>query len=208
MWGNTAEAWGTGTKTLHWLLVLMIAVEVPVGFLMTATYAPSLKHADIKPLHDLLSQIHHTNGFAILGLGVLRLVWRANHPTPELPAGLALFQRWLARITQGFLLALLLVVPLSGWAALSVLADSEQFGRTVIWFFGSDAMPRLPFIVPKPFNDPTGYRVFGGMHRNLIYIGAALLGLHVLGALWHHLVRKDTVLLAMWPGTGARPGQR
>jgi cytochrome b561 len=156
------------------------------------------------PLHVLLAQLHHTNGFLILALAAWRLGWRQTHPAPDLPAALAAYQKVLARLTQAFLYALMILIPLSGWAALSVLADSEQFGKTAIWFFGTDQMPRLPFIAPKAFNDPSGYRVFGGLHRNFIYAGGVLLGLHVLGALWHHLIKKDGVLLNMWPGTAPR----
>ena len=65
-------------------------------------------------------------------------------------------------------------------------------------------MPRLPLIEPKPFGDPMGYRLVGAMHLYLVYIGAGVLTLHVIGALWHHLVRRDGVLLNIWPGTGPR----
>lgn len=204
MSSQTIESWGAGSKTLHWVLAIMILLEAPLGYLMSSTYGPALKLADMKPLHELLAQLHHTNGFLILALAAVRLGWRGTHPAPDLPASLALYERWLARLTQGFLYLLMFAIPLSGWAALSSLADSDQFGKTAIWFFGSDAMPRLPFVAPKPFNDPTGYQSLGGLHRNLFYVGAGLLGLHVIGAFWHHLVRKDGVLLNMWPGSAPR----
>ncbi len=203
MQGNTTQAWGGLSKTFHWLFVLAILIEVPAGFLMSWTYGMGLRHADVLPLHNMLSQLHHTLGFILLALVLARLGWRAKHPTPALPAGLATYQRWLARLTQGALYALLIVIPLSGWAALTSLADSAEFGKTQIWFFGSDAFPPMPFLTPKPFNDASGYRLFGGMHRSLLLIGAGLITLHIIGALWHHFVRKDRVLVAMLPGTNS-----
>ena len=201
---NSSNRWSSGSKVLHWLLVVMIATEVPAGYLMANTYGPALRHPDMLPLHHLLSQIHHTNGFLILALAAFRLGWRTRHPAPGLPEGLQAYQRVLARATQGFLYALLLAIPLTGWIALTVLADSEQFGKTSIWFFGTDSMPRLPFITPKPFDAPGGYGLFGPLHIYLVYAGGVLLALHVMGALWHHLVRRDQVLLNMWPGTAPR----
>jgi cytochrome b561 len=184
-------------------MAIMILIEVPLGYVMAGTYGPALKLKELKPLHDVLAQLHHTNGFMILGLAILRLGWAVGHPGPALPGDIPAYQQSLARLTQGLLYAVLIALPLSGWAALTVLADSEAFGKTAIWFFGTDSFPRMPFIEPKPFNDPNGYRVFGSMHVILIYIGAGLLALHILGAFWHHLVRRDGVLWAMWP----RPDQ-
>ena len=203
MCGNTGESWGGLSKTFHWLFVLAIAIEVPAGFLMARTYGMGLRHADVKPLHDAMSQLHHTLGFVLFALVLARLGWRVQHPTPVLPASLTTYHRWLARLTQAALYALLLIIPLSGWAAVTSLADSTEYGKTAIWLFGTDSFAHMPFITPKPFNDPTGYRFFGGLHITLLLIGGGLLTLHVIGALWHHFARKDRVLIAMLPGTNS-----
>ena len=203
---NSASGWGAGAKTLHWLLFVLIAIEVPIGYLMAYTFGPSLKYSEMKPLGELLGQIHHTNGFMILTLVVIRIFWRANHAGPDLPADIGRFQRALAHLTQGLLYTALLMVPLSGWAALSVLADSPEFGKTHIWFFTNDGLiPRLPYPAPLHWKDPSGYSKFGPFHITLVYIGCGLLALHIVGALWHHLIRRDGVFLKMWPGAGAQP---
>lgn len=203
MLGNTDYAWGSLSKTLHWVIVMMIAVEVPVGFLMTATYGTALQHPDVVPLHDVLAQIHHTNGFFILFLFGVRLAWRSRNTVPQLGTGLSRSRRRIARLNHWILYALLLVIPLSGWAALSALADSAEFGKSHIWFFGSDAL--IPPILPRlAFDDPYGYSLFARAHRYLLIAGAVVLGTHVLAAFWHHLWRKDGLLLRMWPGTGSR----
>ncbi len=205
---NTAQSWGTGAKVFHWIMAIMILLEAPVGYFMAHSYAPGRNSPRIEALHHLFSQLHHTTGLVILALVLFRLGWRAKHPAPELPAGLAAYQRGLARLTQGLLYALMVALPFSGWAALSVLADSEQFGKTAIWFFGTDSFPRLPFITPLGPSDPNGYSRFGGLHVTLFYIGSGVFVLHLIGAFWHHLVRRDGVLWAMWPGTGTHNPQR
>ena len=194
----TEYSWNAIAKTLHWLIVLMIMVEVPAGFLMTYLYGPGLKYAEVTPTAHLMGQIHHTNGFLILLVVCLRLGWRYAHPSAPLPEDLPILQRRAARATQGMLYALLLLLPLSGWMALSALADSAAFGKTRIWFFtSSDLIPRI--LPPRAPNAPYGYAFYAQFHRWFIYSGAALLTLHMLAALWHHFVRRDTILRSMWP---------
>jgi cytochrome b561 len=194
----TEQSWNAVAKTMHWLIVLMVLVEVPVGYMMTSLYGPGLRHPDVKPLAELMGQIHHTNGFLLLTVMAARLVWRSFHPGPSLPSSVAPAQQKLARGTQFLLYALLFALPFSGWAALSALADSVDYGKTQIWFFStSDFIPRL--FAGRAFNDPYGYGFYARFHRWFIYTGALLLSAHVAAALWHHFVRRDRVLISMWP---------
>lgn len=197
------QSWNSVAKTLHWLIFFMVLVEVPAGFLMANLYPFGLKYQDVRPLAHLLAQIHHTNGFLLLGVMLARLAWRWTHPAPSLPQDLAVLQRRVARGVQALLYLVLLSLPVTGWMALSVLADSAAFGRTQIWFFASDDLiPRI--LEPKPFNDPQGYGYFAGFHRWLVYTGAALLTVHLAAALAHQFWRHDGVLAGMWPLAGMR----
>ena len=196
---NSTERWGSLSKALHWTIVLLILMEVPVGFVMAATYGASFRDEQVRTVHDVLAQVHHTNGFLILSLVAARLFWRARNPVPGLPATMASQQRWLARFTHWTFYGLLILIPLSGWSALSVLGDTEQFGETHMWLFGWDVMPTI--LPQRPLDDPLGYGFVAAIHRYAIYTGGALLSLHVLAALWHHLLRRDGILLRMWPGT-------
>lgn len=197
------QSWNSVAKTLHWLIFFMVLVEVPAGFLMANLYPFGLKYQDVTPLAHLLAQIHHTNGFLLLGAVLARLAWRWTHPAPSLPQDLAVLQRRVARGVQALLYVVLLGLPLTGWMALSVLADSAAFGRTQIWFFASDQLlPRI--LAPKPWNDPHGYAYVVQFHRWLVYAGAALLTVHLAAALAHHFWRRDAVLAGMWPLAGPR----
>lgn len=192
------ERWDAWVKALHWTIALLLLVEIPAGYVMSSTYGPSFSNRDVLRLHDLSSQLHHTLGLALL-LAALAWLWRrALRPRPEWPADTPAPQRLLAFAVHAGLLALLVVVPWSGWTALSALADSAQFGPTRLWLFGvDDVVPRI--WEPLPFSDPSGYRRFAGIHRWALWAGLALLALHVASALWHHFVKRDRVLRRMWP---------
>jgi cytochrome b561 len=192
------DRWDGVVKTLHWTIAFLICVEVPAGFVMTWTYGPSFKDAHVLDLHVLASQIHHTVGLFVLLGALVWLTRRAMRRRPPWDSRVTTPQRLLATVVHLGLLLLLLVVPWSGWTALSALADSPQFGPTHRWFFGWDGLvPRI--WTPLPFNDPTGYRRFGGIHVWSLWIGLGLVSLHVLSALWHHFVVGDRVLRRMWP---------
>ena len=191
---NTATTWGVVSRNFHWLIVALIAVQVPLGFYMNDVYKELIATRSQDFSHLLqVSRLHHTNGFLILILATLRLTWRVTNPTPDLPAGLVTYQRYLARLTHVFLYALLFAFPLSGWATISAYE-----GQFPIFFFGWEHVPRL---VPQAIDGSHApYEFYKVIHKACWRIGAAVLGLHVLGALWHHVVVKDNVLKRMVKG--------
>jgi cytochrome b561 len=190
--------WSTGVKALHWTLLVAILIEVPVGFLMSATYGPSLQDPRIAPIHVLASQLHHTAGFVILTAGIAWIAIRLRTRRPQLPADMPRWQRGLARVVQASLMVLLILIPWSGWTALSALADSASFGVTHIWMFGfDDFVPRI--WPPLPATDPAGYARFARWHGWLLRAGLILVALHTGSALWHQFIHRDGLLGRIWP---------
>jgi cytochrome b561 len=174
-------------------MALMILVQVPLGFLMVQAYDAWLaSHGD--PVRVMaLARVHDTIGLLVLTLVVARLAWRAANPTPELPGGITYWQRRLARGTHVALYALLVLFPLTGWAALSAYT-----GTFPIFFFGWDHVPRL---VPKATpGSPFTSDFFTAIHVTCWKIGGPILALHAGAALWHGLAKRDGVLRRMWSG--------
>ncbi len=188
---NSADQWGGVAKSLHWLTVVMILIEIPAGFLMSYTYPLSLRDKEGLALHNFAGQIHHTNGFLILGLIVTRLVWRSFNRTPHAIHSLRR-ERFLSILSQIGLYTLLILLPLSGWAALSV------YGEAPIWFFDHDHL--VPSILAKrPFDARHGYGFFVGIHSWSYKIGAGILTAHIAAAFWHYRGKRDGVFQGMWP---------
>ncbi|MBL8629802.1 MAG: cytochrome b [Rhodospirillaceae bacterium] len=188
---NTSKGWGWLAKLFHWVMALMIAVIVPIGFLLPATYQFKVTDLRMEAVHIVLSRIHQSMGLLILMFVVLRLGWRLKQSIPDAPAGLAAYQKILAKLNHAFLYLLMFLLPLSGWASLSAFGEAPSY---FLWIEG------LPAIVPKvPLDDTFGYSFFAGIHRYAVYSGAALLTLHAFAALWHQFVKKDSVLRRMWP---------
>jgi cytochrome b561 len=174
---NSTTRWGAVSQLLHWLilaLVLAMAVlgltmtELPNGIDKIKTYA-----------------LHKSIGISVLALMLLRLLWRAFAGPAPPPPGLV-WQRRVATLTHGVLYALMLAIPLSGWA----FNSASNFAlRWFGWF-------NLPRLVPA---DPRLKAGFHETHEWLFWVLVAVVVLHAAAALKHHVVDRDEVLMRMLP---------
>lgn len=97
------------------------------------------------------------------------------------------WQRWGAGATHGLLYLLLIVLPITGWAASSVHG----------WHLTPFGLFDLPALLPK--GTKLGFKA-GDMHADLLsWVLLAIIGLHVLAALYHRFVKRDGVLQRMLP---------
>jgi cytochrome b561 len=179
---NTTRRWGAVAQLLHWLIVVLIVVQVTLALM-----------ADDLPLGmkklALLAR-HKSVGITILMLAILRLAWRWFNPTPQLPPTLRSWEQTLARLTHFLLYALLFAMPLSGWLM------SSARGFPVSWF----GYFQLPDLVPK---NHALYEALVTTHDSLAWVLGAVVALHVAAALKHHFMLRDDVLRRMLPFTDA-----
>ncbi len=176
---GTRPAYDAVARTLHWLTVLLIAVQFVIGWTM-----PDI-HKDTQPVG--LIAWHLGVGSALIAVMVIRVIWRLTHwPTPdELPPLLSV----VSRITHFLLYAALVVVPLLGWI------NASSRGWTV----------SLLGLVPYPALSEQGSAVgheMGDVHGVLAWVLFALIALHVAAAVFHRVVLKDHVLQRMLPQAG------
>lgn len=167
----------TVAKTLHWLIFALLIVQFAVAWTM-----PEI-HRNTQP--ETLINLHLSFGLTILAVIVLRLLWRLGHRAPPL-ADLPGWQRVVAQLSHALLYLLLIALPIMGWTAAS-MRDWR------IEFFGLFPVPHIAAPNPRL----AGW--LGDQHTLVAYILLAVIGLHVLAALYHYLVRRDGVLQRMLP---------
>ena len=107
MTGNSAERWGSVQIGLHWLIAVLLLVQLLAGWLMT----------DRQPgeLQNFLYTLHKNLGLIVLILAAVRLGWRWSHPVPELPADMPPWQVTAANVTHFLLYLLLFLLPVTGF---------------------------------------------------------------------------------------------
>jgi cytochrome b561 len=187
---NSRLRYGTVAMSLHWLIALLIVTNVVLGF----TFANVMSRDN--PNFFMVVQTHKSIGFTVLALSVLRLIWRIVNPVPALPPMDARL-RILARATHYLFYFLIIAVPLAGW----LMVSASTTGAPTM-FFGLFPIPSFEFLSSLPRADRHPYHeTFETMHQVLAYGAAALLLLHVTGALYHQFNRHDDVLKRMWFGT-------
>lgn len=165
-------------KTIHWLVFALITVQFLVGWTM-----PHIRQGT--PSEGLVAW-HMSMGAAILLLGFCRALWRLSQPVPP-PLPMPYWQARMAHYTHLALYALVLAITGLGWAAAS------YFGFAV----------KLFGVIPLPALAAKGTEwahTAGDIHNTLVYVLLAVVGLHVLGALYHQFVLRDRTLQRMLPG--------
>jgi cytochrome b561 len=167
--------YATPAIVLHWLLALLITLSFGIGLYMTGL--------ETSPAKLKIYNWHKWAGIVILALSAARLAWRLGHrPPAALP--MPAWQRGASRATHGALYALFFAVPLAGWAY------SSAAGYPVVVF---GVLPLPDFVAP----DKSLAAALRLLHHYLAYLLAALVLLHVAGALKHHWIDHDGLLARM-----------
>jgi len=170
--------YGTPAKIFHWLVVALIAIQYPIGWLM-----PDI-HRGMQPGTPMT--LHVSFGLTLLVVIVLRLIWRLTHPVaPEstLPA----WQRLSSEVVHWVLYVAVLATTLTGWLFASFR------GWTLTYFY------LFPFPMLASDNAAAG-RAIDGLHQAAEWLLLALIVIHVGAAVLHIFVYRDRIMQRMLPG--------
>lgn len=174
---------------LHWLIAILAIGQIAGGLYMEGLP----ESADAERFQ--LIQLHKSFGITILLLTLARLGWRLTHKAPPLPAAMPGWQKTFARGLHWAFYALLIGLPLGGWAMVSAspLADTVK-----TYLFGVVPWPHLPFF--EGVEDRRGLaQTIGGLHEFGAKLMLAMIVLHVGAAMKHWLMDSDGVLESMLP---------
>ncbi len=125
--GHPVE-FGSASKTLHWLIALLVLAELALGQWMS--------EAEGRELRRSLLRLHQSNGLLIALLVVTRVAWRLRARLPEWPTSITARQRQIAYAVEGLLYLGMLAMPLTGLSL-------SMVGGLDISFFGWLEVPSL-----------------------------------------------------------------
>ena len=177
---------GTVSRLFHWVTVLLVAVMIPVGLIMTQDVPKSVQ--------DPLFILHKGLGPIVLVVVLARLGWRAFHPAPSLPPSVPRLQARAAGLVHGALYFFLILQAVSGYVRVTTGGFPIE---------GLEALG-IPPLLPKA--EGVG-KIASGVHQASAICLILLIVMHVSAAAYHGIVRRDGVFSMMWPPIAPRrPG--
>lgn len=172
-------------RLLHWLIAVLVIVTLPIGLTLgTLGFEGARETFGLETTNGLYIA-HKTIGVLMLVLMLLRVILRLIHGKPPYAVALARPQKIASEIVHGLLYVLLLAMPVIGWMA------TAAGGFPINFFFWV-----LPPLIGE--NEALSGTLF--LWHGIV--GWTILGLvlvHVTGALYHWLIRRDGVMQRMSP---------
>ncbi len=178
----TPTSYNRYSRYIHWLMAFLILLMVFLGWRFDDKDTFLLNRANL----------HKSIGISILLLTFLRIGLRLVYKAPPEPP-MPKWQLWAAQALHIGFYVVMIAMPLSGWLMVSTSARE-------IPFFGIP-WPHLP--VPQTHDAHETFEAVHGLIAKLLFYG--MIPLHVLAALKHQFVDKDTVVEHMIPGLKPRP---
>lgn len=178
---NTSNSYGLLSITFHWITVAAVALLFPLGLTMV-----DLTYYDAG--YKSYPMVHKSVGMLLIGITLLRLVWNLGFTMPKsLPQPRIL--EIITKSVHGLLYVILLVVMISGY----FISTGDGRGIDVFnWF----KVPALPLKIENQAD------IAGNVHLYAAYFLVALIGLHGLAALKHHIIEHDNTLMRMFGKNG------
>lgn len=164
---------------LHWIIAALIISNLVLGII----------HEDFeKPTVAWIMFFHKSIGMTVLGLSILRLLWRLGNPAPPHDKVLHAWERALATATHWTFYFLMIAIPLSGWLLSST-------GARITDYFGLFPIGPLPIS-----QSHESHELWETAHKVLSFAMIGLLLLHVAGAIKHYVqgYRHVTGRMAPW----------
>lgn len=176
---NTEARWGLVARLFHWLVAVLVVLQLSLGWL-----------SELEPDRDrsfALIRSHYQFGIVLLGLMLMRMSWRLWQNAPDDLPDEPLWRSAAAQCVHAALYGLLLTMPVSGyiiWVHMS--APMDVFGLVTI-----------PRIFTPPAEDETLRAAAWYVHYYSSWALVGLVALHISAAFWHQFVLRDGLLRRM-----------
>jgi cytochrome b561 len=161
---------------LHWVIAALIVANI-----LLAWSVDLLPKVWERPIIDL----HKSFGTTVLGLAIMRILWRFNHKPPALPP-YAPWEKFAAHAVHWSLYGLIFLMPVSGWLHDSAWKGGPTHPMKLYWilpWFRIGAVQNL-----DPVTKEYLHGLFGLIHTSLAYVIYAMVAAHIAGALKHQFL--------------------
>ena len=171
---NSLTEYGLLTKLFHWVTFVILIAQVPFGFYLVGLEF-SDRRIDIENIHILI-------GITIFYFVLLRLIWKLFNPSPKSEHNFFKGQNLIAKTNHFLLYVGIFAITISG------VLKKLYMGEKLNFFIFQYAFEESNFQLADSF-----YVV----HIYANYLLIALVSLHILATVAHHVFFKDKILKKM-----------
>ena len=173
---SKSNQFGHIARTFHWASALIVLCLLAIGYYMA--------EMAFSPFKLELYTYHKSFGMIILGLTVLRVIWKHIDVRIKPLDTHTRLEHFLSKFIHILLYIGLIGMPISGW----LMSNAGEFPNS---FFG---LFEFPHLVEK--NEEL-FKLTRSVHSIFAYMLILAIGLHIVGALKHHIIDKDNTLKRM-----------
>ena len=168
---NSSEEYGLLAKLFHWVTFIILIIQIPFGFYLVGLEF-SDRRIDLENIHILI-------GISIFYFVLLRLIWKLFNPSPKSEHNFFKGQNLIAKTNHLLLYVGIFTITTSG------MLKKLYMGEKLNFFIFKYAFKESNFQLADSF-----YVV----HIYANYLLIALVSLHVLATIAHHVFFKDKIL--------------
>ena len=171
---NTSEKYGLLAKLFHWFTFIALIIQIPFGF-----YLVELEFSDRR---IDLENIHILIGISIFYFVLIRLIWKLFNPSPKSEHNFFKGQALIAKANHFLLYLSIFLITISG------VLKKLYMGEKLNFFIFQFAFKESNFQLSDNFYT---------LHIYANYLLIALVSLHILATVVHHVFFKDKILKKM-----------
>ena len=171
---NSSEKYGLVAKLFHWITFIALMAQVPFGF-----YLVGLEFSDQR---IDLENIHILIGISVFYFVLIRLIWKLFNPIPKSEHSFFRGQALIAKTNHFLLYLSIFSITVSG------VLKKLYMGERLNFFIFQYALKDSNFQLADSFYI---------LHIYSNYLLIALVSLHILATIAHHIFFKDKILKKM-----------
>ena len=168
---NSYKAYGLLAKLFHWVTFIALIIQIPFGF-----YLVGLEFSDQR---IDLENVHILIGISIFYLVLLRLLWKLFNPSPKSEHNFFRGQNFVAKANHFLLYLSIFAITISG------VLKKLYMGETLNFFFFKHGFENDNFRLADTYYE---------VHIYANYLLMALVSLHILAVIAHHVLFKDKII--------------
>lgn len=179
VWNKAQKTIGFISKSLHWLLALLMIGLLALGWVMV-----QLDY--FNPYYESAPALHYSLGLLVFFLVLFKIIWQLAKPLPAHDEHFSKLELYASKIVHSILLFFMLLLPISGYLVITAGSNDASF-------FGLFDLPTL-FKVSRQLRDVATY-----FHTYFPFVLVGFIVLHILAALKHKFIDKIKTTRDMWP---------